>query len=394
MTPSPPDTGTSPAKRKQRRRNLPDDNPVTRLKTDRPSMNTSTHITRKCSPDHASWTSTLNASHTGTWMPPENPMTASAFRTRLEEYKQWLATEMESREVVIMTDGAFWAQSKRGGAAIVIWKNGKWLEERVEWCAAASSYDTEIAAIEMALARASDFDDTDCISIITDNKAAIHGVLDNSTHSSQNCSIRASILARHWLERSGSHTIRFTWRPSHVGIAGNEKADAAAKRGGDIDVATGILRANFLIEAKRKAPKCWRAKAKAPSHTGKDWIPRRRKGKVFRPAVGSKNKRFFTDLVFNSMPSMARLTRALTNHAPTGEYGRRFFPDGPSHCRRCGEDTFRSRAHVLTTCAKYRLRFSSLGNLKADKKNDSLFKAFLHKNPTAFAFEDLLPEPP
>ena len=229
---------------------------------------------------------------------------------------------------------------------------GDAIHRRIKTCYT-SSYDAELAAIEMAFTRASDFEDTNCVSIITDNKAAIQAAFDTSTHSSQNCSIRTSILARHWFERSSDHTIRFAWCPSHVGVMGNEKADAAAKKGGDIDVATGILREDFLIEAKRRASKWWRAKAKAPSYTGKGWIPLRRKGKVFRPAVGSKTKRFFSDLVFNSMPGMARLTRALTNHAPTGEYRSRFFPNKPNHCHHCGEETFQSRVHILTACDKY-----------------------------------------
>ena len=377
--------------RKQRRRNLPDDNPVTRLKTDL--------IHEHFNPYHeeahpGSRVLDLYLERVTFWHMDAPKKSDGSFKEWLREYKQWLTREMESREMVIFTDGAFWAKSKRGAAAIVIWKNGKWLEERVEWCAAASSYDAEIAAIEMALTRASDFEDTESVTIVTDNKAAIQGALDTAPHSSQNCSIRTSILARHWLERSGGHAIRFVWCPSHVGITGNEKADAAAKKGGDVEVTIGILRENFLIDAKRKATKWWRAKAKAPSYTGKDWIPLRRKGKIFRPAIGSTTKKFFTDLVLNSMPDMARLTRALTNHAPTGEYRRRFFPDKPDHCHHCGEGTLHSRTHILTTCDKYQLRFSSLGNLKANKKNDGLFKAFLHKNPSAFTFEDLPPDPP
>ena len=224
--------------RKQRRRNLPDDNPVTRLKTGR--------IHEHFDPYHEEAQPGLHIldlylEHVSYWHMDAPKKSDDGFRAWLEDYKQWLAGEMESREVVIFTDGAFWAQSRRGAAAIVVWKNGAWLEERVEWCAAASSYDAELAAIEMAFTRALDFEDTNCVSIITDNKAAIQAAFDTSTHSSQNCSIRTSILARHWFEHSSDHTIRFAWCPSHVGVMGNEKADAAAKKGGDIDVATGIL---------------------------------------------------------------------------------------------------------------------------------------------------------
>ena len=111
---------------KQRRSNLPDDNPVTRLKTD--------CIHEHFNPYHeeahpGSHVLDLYLEHITFWHMDTPKKSDDSFKVWLKEYKQWLASEMESRELVIFTDGAFWAKSKRGAVAIVIWKNGEWLEE-------------------------------------------------------------------------------------------------------------------------------------------------------------------------------------------------------------------------------------------------------------------------
>jgi len=83
--------------------------------------------------------------------------------------------------------------------------------------------------------------------------------------------------------------------------------------------------------------KWWQRRAKAPSYIGKNWLPLRRKGKVFQPTVSSLKKNFFMDLADGDVSLVSRITRTLTNHAPTGEFHKRFFPDKPSHCHHCGE---------------------------------------------------------
>ena len=77
-------------------------------------------------------------------------------------------------------------------------------------------------------------------------------------------------------------------------------------------------------------------------HHGGDLYKLSATGMVKRPAASADgpwhfppkpldavNSRSYDD--GSPMPGMARLTRALTNHAPIGEYRRRFFPDKPSH---------------------------------------------------------------
>ena len=77
----------------------------------------------------------------------------------------------------------------------------------------------------------------------------------------------------------------------------------------------------------------------------------------------------------------ARTTRAITNHAPIGEYRLRFFPSEDFKCP-CGNYSIESRRHILHDCT----RFNGYWN----PRRDSLchFIMFLIANPRAFAFID------
>jgi len=72
-------------------------------------------------------------------------------------------------------------------------------------------------------------------------------------------------------------------------------------------------------------------------------------------------------------------TRAITNHAPIGEYRLRFFPIEEFKCS-CGVYPIKSRRHILHDCS----RFNGYWNPRRDSL--SHFVMFLKTNPNAFAF--------
>jgi len=76
-----------------------------------------------------------------------------------------------------------------------------------------------------------------------------------------------------------------------------------------------------------------------------------------------------------------RMTRAITNHAPIGEYRLKFFPREEFKCL-CDVYPIESRRHILYDCS----RFNSYWNLRRDSL--SHFVMFLKANPNAFAFLD------
>ena len=73
--------------------------------------------------------------------------------------------------------------------------------------------------------------------------------------------------------------------------------------------------------------------------------------------------------------------RAITNHAPIGEYWLRFFPNKDFTCP-CNDYPIESRRHILHKCR----RFNGYWNPRRDSLNH--FVMFLIANPNAFAFTD------
>jgi len=78
----------------------------------------------------------------------------------------------------------------------------------------------------------------------------------------------------------------------------------------------------------------------------------------------------------------ARATRAITNHAPIGEYRLRFFLSMDFSCP-CNNYPIESRRHILHECR----RFNRYWNPRRDMLKH--FVMFLTANPNAFAFNDI-----
>ena len=77
------------------------------------------------------------------------------------------------------------------------------------------------------------------------------------------------------------------------------------------------------------------------------------------------------------------VTRAITNHAPIGEYKLRFFPKEEFKCS-CSLYPIESRCHILYECG----RFNGYWNLKRDSLGH--FVMFLETNLSTFTFSDSL----
>ncbi|KAF8660539.1 hypothetical protein AX14_007427 [Amanita brunnescens Koide BX004] len=204
-------------------------------------------------------------------------------------------------------------------------------------------------------------------------------------------SIRINILLHDFLSTTTS-SISFAYCPSHVGIIGNERADELTKEGAALGPTTPIkiLRSNFLGEFKRDMNRHWRVVAKSQTYKGSGWIPIKRKRRLFKPDVGNKSiKRFFLTLAANDIETTSRMARALTNHAPTGEYRHRFHPEMPSHCKYCGTNVEHTREHVFFQCPSYAPLAPSFADWKRNRDNDKSWKKIFQDNPSTFTFGDL-----
>ena len=115
----------------------------------------------------------------------------------------------------------------------------------------------------------------------------------------------------------------------------------------------------------------------------------RRRKKVFKPAIRNKaTTNFFHVLSTNDIKTLSRMARAITNHAPIGQYRARFYPELDQYCPACPQRV-QTRTHVLFHCPRYAPLHSSLTNWSHDKGNDKSWKEFFSRNASAFTFGDL-----
>ena len=182
----------------------------------------------------------------------------------------------------------------------------------------------------------------------------------------------------------------FSYCPSHVGIAGNERADRLANSLPlPLMPMPHLLWQHFISHQRQQANRVWALKASSPSYRGRQWIPVKRKRKTFVPCIGSAaRKNFFPCLNDDDMQRMTCFTYAITNHAPTGEHSVKIFPDKPMNCIRCDDDVLQSCIHILTCCT-YFSSFPNLTTLKRNREGAKALAEFLKNNSTAFSFEDM-----
>ncbi|KAF8695033.1 hypothetical protein AX14_001893 [Amanita brunnescens Koide BX004] len=311
------------------------------------------------------------------------------FAAWVRDFKKRVDSLKKAGRSLIFTDGAYWTKTSRAAYAFTVQRGDSWLDHTF-WCPAGSSYDAEIAALEEAIAWAVTNNISDPIFFI-DNKSVLTSFLDLGTHSSQMSSIRINIILHDYFSTT-NNTMSFAYCPSHVGIEGNERADKLTKTGAAMGPASPvkILRSNFLNSFRRDMSRHWRVLASSQTYKGRGWLPIRRKKRMFKPDISNKDaKRFFFTMSGNHIETISRMTRAITGHAPTGEYRQRFHNTLPTHCNHCGQDVEHTRHHVLFQCPKYVPLAVSLVDWKKDKHNDKSWKNFFQANPSAFSFGDL-----
>ena len=154
-----------------------------------------------------------------------------------EEMRQLALQNMEALNtgVVYYTDGSVNPDTGAAASAFVVgdvtiaWRNSDNI----------SSLQTELAAIEGALLNTEGGPGT-TITIHTDSKAAVQTL--QRRHVTDNKQLITSILSRAILLKERGTSITVNWIPSHVGVAGNDKADTAAKLATELPTITKQVR--------------------------------------------------------------------------------------------------------------------------------------------------------
>jgi ribonuclease HI len=292
---------------------------------------------------------------------------------------------------MIYTDGSFWKEKKRGMHAFIATKSGAPIANNVGWVLAASSFNSEIAALLSALNWVNNNIDnigTDEIYLLIDNKGVIQSFLSMAICSSQMMALHINLLLADLLTQRPQCRLLISHCPSHSGVRFNERIDQLTTSFVIRDSGPPImLWQHFVNKGIQQADDNWHNQSLASSYRGRGWLQIRCNKKPFCPYTRNKASRnFFTmELVNNDMYHMARLTRALTGHAPIGGYYLScpdHFPGFPTNCNFCCHPTPTPQTccHILTVCCRYSSLFPSIRYWINAKNNDELLKKFLQDN--------------
>ncbi|EUC54788.1 reverse transcriptase from mobile element jockey protein, putative, partial [Rhizoctonia solani AG-3 Rhs1AP] len=183
------------------------------------------------------------------------------------------------------------------------------------------------------------------IHLFADNQSAVSNINSPKPHAAQYASILFRESAHSFLAENPDRSVTVRWIPGHTSIPGNERADALANEGAELDpdpifhsTATW-LKSNATEKARTAWHTIW-DQAKRSEHTRR-YLPNAPSltlNKVF--AKGSHPRKV-----------TSRLVQIITGHGFFGEYYARFpkfRPNGDSSCT-CGEHV-QTVPHLLFHC--------------------------------------------
>ena len=187
-----------------------------------------------------------------------------------EGFKDWIATfkgwiwQMEVEDQwMIYTDSGFWKNNKRGTHAMVATQGVRFIAKEAGWVPAASSFDSELAALLNAISWVAENQSLITkpdIFFLIDNKRVIQSFLQMHIHSSQMMSLRINLLLVDLLAKRPDITLHFSHCPSHSKIPFNNGANHLAstfvQKGGSPDI---LLQQHYLDDESRKASRHWQA---------------------------------------------------------------------------------------------------------------------------------------
>ena len=278
----------------------------------------------------------------------------------------------------IFTDGSKLSDDRVGAAFVAYSPNGSHCIKKYHLHSSCSVFQAELYAINKAIEWAIK-KHMNVISILTDSLSGLEAINDFENTNPQIASIHSKI---HKLNIVGS--ITFVWVKSHVGIDGNEAADAAAKSAAASDSVYSYDYTNFPISyVKRDIKQNILTKANDEYVTAKT-------GQHTKTLLPSTESIQLLNSKIKMLPvtSLFHLTQYLTGHGFHLEYLNRFKIKNSNLCP-CHNITSQTLQHLLQDCTRYealRIKHKVLCNMSEIDtpfnitsllNNDTCFKSFV-----------------
>ena len=241
--------------------------------------------------------------------------------------------------------------------------------------------EAELFALRCGVIQALSLRNISKIVVVTDSIHAASKIFDSGSHPYQ---VHAAAILRElrpFFSSNESNSIEFWECPSKLNWRFHHDVDKDAKSFSVIPSYPSKLSWDYCKKVDcDESTNLWKMTFQASDGKGKHFLdlldddenelaPSSAKGGPWLQAFGHSNS------------LCARAARAITNHAPIGEYRLRFFSNMDFACP-CNNYPIESRRHILHECRRY--------NGYWNPRRDSLkhFTMFLTTNPHAFAFND------
>ncbi|KAF8622419.1 hypothetical protein AX15_007033 [Amanita polypyramis BW_CC] len=236
-----------------------------------------------------------------------------------------------------------------------MWLNQQLICKDRKRVAAHSSFDAELQAINLAFMQLPSFNHPQ-VTILSDNESAAKSIWNTDFHNLQMISISVMTNFRTWVSKMNPSQVNFTvsWYPAHMDINENEFVDSLTTEYLPEPVIQFSMLQLKINEVTESEFGVWNSVMKKHNTLGHGYLRLKFKGKHIGPTTGTRRNAFILASKDN-IKMMARLTQIITNHAPTGEYCRRFFPTEVTECQFNGQ--FHSCTHILTQGQCYDKKF-------------------------------------
>jgi len=242
-----------------------------------------------------------------------------------------------------------------------------------------TSAEAKLFAIRCGINQASTKKNISKIIVITDSIHVAKKIFDSLSHPLQIHAMAILKELRHFFSRNSSNSIEFWKSPSCFNWHLHKAVDHESKSFNP----TYIFPCKMSWDFSRKS-ECddilhnWKMTFQASDGKGNHFLNLLNVNFNFIDPFYTKGGPWLQS--FGHLNSLCvHATRAITNHAPIGEYRLRFFPREEFKCP-CGLYPIESQRYILHDCR----RFNGYWNPRRDSL--SHFVGFLEANPNAFAF--------
>ena len=241
----------------------------------------------------------------------------------------------------------------------------------------------ELFAIRCGINQACSLNNVSKIIVVTDSIHVAKKIFDPGSHPFQIHSAAILNNLRDFFIANDSNSIEFWECPSRLKWRLHHEVDKDSKSFVVMPSYSSKISWEFCKKSDSdELMKLWKMMFQASEGKGKNFLELLDDDlNVVEPSYAKGGP--WLQLVGHSNLLCARATRAITNHAPIGEYRLRFFPNMEFSCP-CNEYSIELRRYILYDCK----RFNGYWNPRRDMLKH--FVMFLNANLSAFAFNDSL----